>query len=198
MTGAPPAASMPSPTTSRRASPHSAADVRSREPPRMTSTPLRLVRLLALCLAAAGLLALAPGRAGAASTTSTTRAGKTTAAAFGLRAVRVARRYLGVPYRYGGSSPGSGFDCSGFVRFVYARLGLSLPHSSYADFALGRRVARRRLEPGDLVFFHGLGHVGIYVGHGRFIHAPHAGTRVSYSTLASYGSAYDGARRLSA
>jgi cell wall-associated NlpC family hydrolase len=116
----------------------------------------------------------------------------------GERAVSFARRLLGVPYRYGGTSPRSGFDCSGFVRFVYEHFGIDLPHSSYAQFGLGRRVPRRALRPGDLVFFHGLGHVGIYAGHGKFIHAPHSGTRVSYSTLAEYGSAYDGARRLSA
>lgn len=161
----------------------------------MLSTPLRLARVSLLVLALAGLLALGSGRAAAATTTTTTDA---SVATFGVRAVKVAKRFLGVPYRYGGSSPRSGFDCSGFVLYVYAKLGLSLPHSSYADFTLGRRVARRWLKPGDLVFFHGLGHVGIYVGHGRFIHAPHSGTRVSYSTLAAYGSAYDGARRLSA
>jgi peptidoglycan DL-endopeptidase CwlO len=156
------------------------------------STRLRLARILLLVLAAAALLALAPGRASAAPTASHGAARRE----LGLRAVKLARHMLGVPYRWGGTSPSSGFDCSGFVRFVYGRLGISLPHSSYADFGLGRGVARRWLRPGDLVFFHGLGHVGIYTGHGKFIHAPHSGTRVSYSTLAEYGSAYDGARRL--
>jgi cell wall-associated NlpC family hydrolase len=162
----------------------------------MTHLP-RLARLLLLCAAASALLlASAPGRASAASRGSA--AHRLPAPTLGLRAVKVARRLLGVPYRYGGTSPGGGFDCSGFVRYVYGRLGVSLPHSSYADFAVGRRVARGRLRPGDLVFFHGLGHVGIYVGRGRFIHAPHSGTRVSYSTLAEYGGAYVGARRPSA
>ena len=115
---------------------------------------------------------------------------------FGKRIVKYAKHLVGVPYVYGGSSPRSGFDCSGFVRYVYAHLGVSLPHSSYADFGLGRRVSRAGLRPGDLVFFHGLGHVGIYVGAGKFIHAPHTGTRVSYSTLAEYGTEYDGARRI--
>jgi cell wall-associated NlpC family hydrolase len=156
------------------------------------STHRRLARLVLPVLAAAALLALAPGRAWAA-TAASTRAGKHD---LGARAVTIARKMLGVPYRWGGTSPRSGFDCSGLVRFVYGRLGISLPHSSYADFTLGRRVARRWLRPGDLVFFHGLGHVGIYAGHGKFIHAPHSGTRVSYSTLAAYGSEYDGARRL--
>jgi len=116
--------------------------------------------------------------------------------ALGVRAVQFARRLLGVPYRWGGDSP-SGFDCSGFVRYVYAHFGLSLPHSSYADFGLGRQVSRGSLRPGDLVFFDGVGHVGMYVGGGRFIHAPHTGTSVQVTSLAEpwYSSSYDGARR---
>ena len=112
--------------------------------------------------------------------------------------MRFARRLLGVPYRYGGDSPSGGFDCSGFVRYVYAHLGLRLPHSSYADFGLGRRVERAALRPGDLVFFDGVGHVGMYVGGGRFIHAPHTGTHVQVTSLSDpwYRATYDGARRL--
>jgi cell wall-associated NlpC family hydrolase len=116
-------------------------------------------------------------------------------APLGPRLVTYAKRFIGVPYVWGGSGPG-GFDCSGLVRYVYKRFGIDLPHSSYADFGLGRRVgSRRALKPGDLVFFSGLGHVGLYVGHGRFIHAPHSGTRVQVSKLSDFGS-YDGARRL--
>jgi cell wall-associated NlpC family hydrolase len=111
--------------------------------------------------------------------------------------VRFARRYLGVPYSYGGTSPRSGFDCSGFTRFVYAHFGITLPHYSGAQFALGRRVPRAALRPGDLLFFDGLGHVGLYVGKGRFIHAPHTGTRVSIAALSGwYAGRFDGARRL--
>ena len=117
----------------------------------------------------------------------------------GDRVVRYARGLLGVPYRYGGNSPSTGFDCSGFVRFVYQRFGVALPHSSYADFSLGRSVSRKSLKPGDLVFFHGLGHVGLYIGSGRFIHAPHAGTRVKVDSMNGwYAGRYDGARRLAA
>jgi cell wall-associated NlpC family hydrolase len=113
------------------------------------------------------------------------------------RVVRFARRLLGVPYVYGGTSPRSGFDCSGFTRFVYAHFGIMLPHYSVSQFAVGRRVSRAGLRPGDLVFFDGLGHVGLYVGNGRFIHAPHSGTRVSISPLAGWYSArFDGARRI--
>jgi cell wall-associated NlpC family hydrolase len=119
------------------------------------------------------------------------------AVSVGDRAALFARRLLGTPYRWGGDSPRTGFDCSGFVRFVYARFGVKLPHSSYADFGLGRRVARGSLAPGDLVFFDGVGHVGMYIGGGRFIHAPHTGTDVQVTSLSEpwYRSSYDGARR---
>jgi cell wall-associated NlpC family hydrolase len=115
----------------------------------------------------------------------------------GARAVKFARHLLGVPYRYGGSSPGTGFDCSGFVRFVYSHFGVVLPRVSYAQFGSGLRVARSSLRPGDLVFFDGAGHVGIYVGSDSFIHAPHSGTVVQISSLrGGYGRGYDGARRV--
>ena len=114
----------------------------------------------------------------------------------GNKVVKYAKHFLGVPYVWGGSSP-RGFDCSGFVRYVYAHFGVGLAHSSYSQFSSGRRVSRGGLEPGDLVFFNGLGHVGIYIGGGRFIHAPHTGTRVSIASLGGgYGGEFDGARRL--
>jgi cell wall-associated NlpC family hydrolase len=116
---------------------------------------------------------------------------------FGLHVVSYARHFLGIPYSYGGTSPRTGFDCSGLVRFVYRRFGIRLPHSSWADLAYGHRVARRYLRPGDLVFFYGAGHVGIYVGRGRFIDAPHSGTRVRISTMHEY-SGYYSARRFRA
>jgi cell wall-associated NlpC family hydrolase len=110
--------------------------------------------------------------------------------------VGIAMQYLGTPYVWGGSSPG-GFDCSGFVMYVYAQVGVSLPHSSYAQYGYGSPVSRSDLQPGDLVFFDGLGHVGIYVGGGSFIHAPHTGDVVKISSLSGwYASTYVGARRL--
>ena len=110
--------------------------------------------------------------------------------------VGFARRFVGVPYRYGGASPRSGFDCSGFTRFVYAHFGIPLPHAAAAQFALGQRVSRSALRPGDLVFFDGLGHVWLYLGGNRFIHAPHTGARVEIDSLSGWFSArYDGARR---
>jgi peptidoglycan DL-endopeptidase CwlO len=111
--------------------------------------------------------------------------------------VGIAMRYLGVPYVWGGASP-SGFDCSGFVMYVYAQVGVSLPHYTGAQWSMGVPVAKGDLEPGDLVFFDGLGHVGIYIGGGEFIHAPHTGTVVQISSLNSgwYAATYDGARRI--
>src|SRR5438874_12529345 len=97
---------------------------------------------------------------------------------FGVRVADYAKRFLGARYLYGGSSPSGGFDWSGFVRYVYAHFGVSLAHSSYAQFAHGRSIDQRALKPGDLVFFDDVEHVGIYIGNGRFIHAPHSGTHV--------------------
>ena len=110
--------------------------------------------------------------------------------------VGIAERYLGTPYVWGGASP-AGFDCSGFTMYVYAQVGISLPHNAAAQYGYGSPVSRGSLAPGDLVFFDGLGHVGIYVGGNTFIHAPHTGDVVKYSTLTGwYASTYFGARRL--
>ncbi len=110
--------------------------------------------------------------------------------------VGIAMQYLGIPYVYGGSTP-SGFDCSGFVMYVYAQVGVSLPHNAAAQYAYGTPVDRSQLQPGDLVFFNGLGHNGIYIGGGQFIHSPHTGDVVKISSLSGwYTSTWVGARRL--
>ena len=109
--------------------------------------------------------------------------------------VGIALQYLGIPYVWGGSSPSTGFDCSGFVAYVFAQVGVSLPHHAASQYGYGTPVPYDQLAPGDLVFFSGLGHVGIYIGDGQFVHAPHTGDVVRISSLAEHGS-YVGARRL--
>jgi cell wall-associated NlpC family hydrolase len=110
--------------------------------------------------------------------------------------IGIAMQYLGVPYSWGGSSP-SGFDCSGFIMYVYAQVGVSLPHNAAMQYGYGTPVPRDQLQAGDLVFFNGLGHAGIYIGNGAFIHAPHTGDVVKISSLSGwYDSTWVGARRL--
>jgi peptidoglycan DL-endopeptidase CwlO len=113
--------------------------------------------------------------------------------------VPIALRYLGIPYRWGGASPSGGFDCSGFVMYVYGRIGISLPHHAASQYAYGRPVSRSQLRPGDIVFFNGLGHNGIYIGGGRFVHSPHTGDVVKISSLwdSWYAATWVGGRRLS-
>ncbi len=105
--------------------------------------------------------------------------------------------YRGAPYRWGSADP-SGFDCSGFVQYVYAQVGVSLPHNAALQYHYGTPVSRDSLEPGDLVFFDGLRHNGIYVGDGRFIHSRQTGKRVGIASLDEdwYRSHWVGARRL--
>lgn len=110
---------------------------------------------------------------------------------------------LGTPYRYGGSSPDTGFDCSGLVRHVYsAVLDRDLPRRSEEMEAIGRPVSRADLQPGDLVFFNTLrrafSHVAIYIGDGRFVHAPARRGRVRIEGLDDryWAARFDGARRL--
>ena len=112
--------------------------------------------------------------------------------------VGIAMQYLGVPYRWGGASPSTGFDCSGFIMYVFAQVGVSLPHNAAMQYGYGSPVSRSELAPGDLVFFNGLGHAGIYIGGGQFIHSPHTGDVVKISSLGDswYASTYVGARRL--
>ena len=107
-------------------------------------------------------------------------------------AASIALRYLGVPYVYGGASP-SGFDCSGLVAYVYAQLGISLPHYTVAQWNATQPISAP--APGDLVFFNGLGHVGIYLGGGRFVDAPHTGSVVRIDSMSGFGG-YDGAHRV--
>jgi cell wall-associated NlpC family hydrolase len=126
--------------------------------------------------------------------------GVPSAGPIGTRAVAIAERFLGVPYVWGGATP-TGFDCSGLVMYVYGQLGVSLVHFSGTQYHEGAPVPASALAPGDLVFFHpgplGPGHVGMYIGEGRFIHAPHTGDVVKISSLSEFGyaSGFVGATR---
>lgn len=103
-----------------------------------------------------------------------------------MAVVEIAQRMLGTPYRSGGQSP-RGFDCSGLASYSYGRAGIALPRTSADQFAAARPVSRGELRPGDLVFFNingrSVSHVGIYVGQGRFVHAPGSGKVVSLESL---------------
>jgi peptidoglycan DL-endopeptidase CwlO len=111
--------------------------------------------------------------------------------------VGIAMQFLGIPYQWGGSSPDTGFDCSGFVMYVFSQVGVSLPHNAAMQYGYGSPVDRSQLQPGDLVFFDGLGHNGIYIGGNQFIHSPHTGDVVKISTITGwYADTWVGARRL--
>lgn len=103
------------------------------------------------------------------------------------RLIRLSREQLGTPYRYGGSSPAEGFDCSGLVHYVHARNGLYVPRSTRGQFRGSIAVPLSAIRPGDLLFFRingsKPGHVGIYIGRGGFIHAPSSGKAVSQASL---------------
>lgn len=115
-------------------------------------------------------------------------------------AVSLAQQYLGTPYVWGGESP-KGFDCSGLLQYVWARQGVNIPRTTYDQFQSGTQIPRSRLRPGDAVFFTGSdpknglpGHVGMYIGNGRFIEAPGSGKVVRISRLAGRKD-FVGARR---
>lgn len=117
-----------------------------------------------------------------------------------IKAINLAKQYLGTPYVYGGESP-KGFDCSGLLQYVWAKDGIEIPRTTYDQFKVGKAVPKSQLRAGDAVFFtgsdplHGLpGHVGMYIGAGKFIEAPHTGATVRISTLAGRTD-FVGARR---
>lgn len=128
--------------------------------------------------------------------TASATATRTTAPVGRAELVQYAKRFIGTPYRWGGASP-NGFDCSGLTSYVYAKFGVRMAHYTNAQYAAYPKVQRNRLKAGDLVFFNGLGHMGIYVGKGRFIHAPRSGDHVKISKLSDnwYAQTYVGAVR---
>jgi cell wall-associated NlpC family hydrolase len=118
---------------------------------------------------------------------------------FALRALS----FIGVRYKWGGTSPDTGFDCSGLIRYVYAQVtGQALPYNAQEMSRIGASIDRTELQPGDLVFFNTLrkpfSHVGIYLGESRFVHAPSRGGTVEIVDMSQryWTSRYNGARRL--
>ena len=114
--------------------------------------------------------------------------------------IKTAEKYLKTPYRFGGESP-RGFDCSGFVKFVYDKHGKKLPRTADVQYKTGKKVARSKLKPGDLVFFNtygkGVSHVGIYYGGGNFIHASSSrGVIITKLEESYWKPRYLGARRI--
>jgi cell wall-associated NlpC family hydrolase len=103
------------------------------------------------------------------------------------RLVRVALQQRGIPYVWGGTSRG-GFDCSGLVQYVYRRIGIYLPRTTWSQMRYGRHVSRAGLRTGDVVFTHSGGHEGIYLGSGYWINSPHSGSVVRVQRLSYYGS----------
>ena len=99
--------------------------------------------------------------------------------------IEIAKQYIGTPYVYGGSTP-AGFDCSGFVKYVYEKIGISLPRTSYSQANVGTKVGLDELEIGDIVCFgySSINHVGIYVGDGNYIHSPRSGYTLCISSMA--------------
>lgn len=119
---------------------------------------------------------------------------------FSRRVIQTSMQYLGVPYVFGGTTP-SGFDCSGYVRYVFAQAGIYLPRMADEQYEAGMPISTSELVPGDLVFFstytYGVSHVGIYIGEGNFIHAA-SNLGVSIASLDGYywSDCYVGARRI--
>lgn len=168
----------------------------------MISQPTRFIyRLVLIVVIAAGLSACSsqPATGGGSAPRSAEVSRADTRPDLGLRAAEIALEQVGVPYRYGGSTP-SGFDCSGLVYYSYSRLGKSVPRTTNQLLLSAVPVERNRLRAGDVLFFSMEGkvsHVGLYLGDDQFVHAPSTGKRVSVQTLKSeyYERAFVGAGR---
>lgn len=112
--------------------------------------------------------------------------------------VAEAEKYLGTPYKWGGTKPSTGFDCSGFLQYVWAQKGVSIPRTTFQQVKAGTQVPINSLQPGDAIFFNtdsANSHVGMYIGHGQFIQSPHTGDVVKISNLSDYAGLVSQARR---
>jgi cell wall-associated NlpC family hydrolase len=124
------------------------------------------------------------------------------AASKAQQALAIAQRYLGTPFVYGGASPATGFDDGGLVQYAYGQVGVALPHIASDQINIGTPLAPDDLHAGDLVFFRDstgyVFHVGMYVDHGQFLHGPHTGDVIKYSSLSEpyYAQQFTGARRV--
>ena len=179
------------------------ADVKIKKP-----HPYALCLCLALlgspCLAAEPALAMTETLADVTATSQTSEEASNNWSAARVSEVLVnALSLTGVRYKYGGNSPETGFDCSGFVRYVFKQAtSLSLPHSAMAISQLRKSVPKDELQPGDLVFFNTLrstfSHVGIYLGNNRFIHSPSRGGKVRVESMDDvyWAKNFNGAQRI--
>ena len=133
-------------------------------------------------------------------TQDTTASTTSSASGSGAAVVAKAKSYIGYKYVYGGSSPSTGFDCSGFTSYIYKQFGVSLNRTAAGQYSNGTAVSRANLQPGDLVMFgkSGINHVGIYIGGGMIVHAENKTTGVTTDTINSgyYNNNYVGARRI--
>jgi cell wall-associated NlpC family hydrolase len=185
----------------QQAAERAAAARRARAHPKPPAPPATTTTTVAEPPAATTTTTAAPPTTNTTPTTTTTAAAPAppapapSAGAGHPEAATIALRYLGVRYQWGGATP-AGFDCSGLVMYVYAQLGVSLPHYAAAQYGMGQPVSRAQLQPGDLVFFDGLNHVGIYIGGGQVVHAPQTGDVVKISSISDWGAWYVGARRI--
>ncbi len=128
------------------------------------------------------------------SNTSNKETTSNTNSSLGQEIVSTAKQFIGTKYKYGGTSPSTGFDCSGFTQYVYSKFGISLPRTSGGQASVGTAVSRANLQLGDLVIYSG--HVAIYVGGGNVIHSPKPGKTVCITSLNNAASGFSGGRRV--